>query len=332
MNGPFDIMGQSQSLTAPCCATRERLNSDFKVSGSTSPLLTVSSLKYKTGESTDEWADDVEAGSPSLAEAETAPESECQLASGTVQTEPSGGCCAEETDRCCQRRLVTFQADEPPTTAPQMAALRQKPATPRFPESPSHDGIQSSLRSDGGPLRLHGMFSSSQVSQDHRKYRSQTQSEPPIRVRDGSSESIMVCRHGCCRAFRPDGVAKTDRLVHIIRRERQTHKRVLDFLAEHGFKGVNDSRRQSLGYPRWFPLHAAVSQYDAEMVRMLLRMGADPSRRNGNGLTAGELSLRQTKKGERRAFDVLAALEAHDLRSSRFREGVCSVADVVQGR
>jgi len=176
------------------------------------------------------------------------------------------------------------------------------------------------------------MFSSSQVSQDPRKHRSQTQSEPPIRVRDGSSESIMVCRHGCCRAFRPDGVAKTDRLVHIIRRERQTHKRVLDFLAEHGFKGVNDSRRPSLGSPRWFPLHAAVSQYDAEMVRMLLRMGADPSRRNGNGLTAGELALRQTKKGERRAFDVLAALEAHELRSSRFREGMCSVVDVVQGR
>ncbi|CAE6921347.1 unnamed protein product [Symbiodinium natans] len=313
-------MGQSYSLSTSCCASRERLNSDFKARGA-SPLRKLSPTKSSTCKSRDEWADDVEAGSPSL-NVEMAPESEGHMAPEPAQMEPSGGCGAEECQRSQRRRLVTFQAGG---ESPMPSAS----TTPRFPESTHQD----SMHSDEGPLRLRGMFESSQVSQDpDGQCRYQTKSEPPCRLPHRRDENIMVCRHGCCRAYRPDGVAKIDRLVQIIRRERQTHKRVLDFLAEHGFKGVNDSRRPSLGCPRWFPLHAAVSRSDAEMVRMLLHMGADSSRRNGNGLTAGELALRQTKTGHRCAFDVLAALEAHESRIGRVREGMCSVADLAAER
>ncbi|CAE7925295.1 unnamed protein product [Symbiodinium sp. KB8] len=232
---PLFSMGQSPSLTAPCYAARDGLNPDFPEA-------------------------DVEAPSPSLADTETSPESDGCFASASTQTDEFGAGVrggSPETRSC--HDIVTPQGIDtsPMPVRPVLVEGPQKFLAPRFPESPAHPSVaQSSLCSDQGPLPLRVMFNS---SQDRcRQHRRQALSEPPMRIR-GASKNLTDCRHG------PDGAAKADRLVHIIRRERRTHKRVLDFLAEHGFKGVDDSRRQRLGYARWCPLHAAVTEYDAEM-------------------------------------------------------------------
>ncbi|CAJ1438119.1 unnamed protein product [Effrenium voratum] len=134
---------------------------------------------------------------------------------------------------------------------------------------------------------------------------------------NSSPSTLLTCRHGCCQASRPNGAATTDRLFHMIRRERHTQKRLLTFLAEHHFTGVNNPRSTVLGFYKEYPLHAAVRCLDAELVKMLLRNGADPSVRDGSRMTPWQRAWSQAKKGSEGACDVLAVLEAHEARRNR---------------
>jgi len=81
-------------------------------------------------------------------------------------------------------------------------------------------------------------------------------------------------------------------------------ERVREFLAAHGFRKVTSYRRRAPRVGR--PLHAAVMQRDADMVRLLLRCGADPSKKNLLGQTAEQLAQRKNRHGS--LDGVLAAL------------------------
>jgi len=63
------------------------------------------------------------------------------------------------------------------------------------------------------------------------------------------------------------------------REEREVAERVRAFLTEHGHRHVKAKTSQRT-LSKTFPLHAAVAGADVEMVRLLLRQGADPSQRN----------------------------------------------------
>mmetsp|Transcript_22293 Transcript_22293/g.51618 ORF Transcript_22293/g.51618 Transcript_22293/m.51618 type:complete len:331 (-) Transcript_22293:461-1453(-) len=319
-------MGQSISL-APCCATRDQLDLSAPARSkegdtpSTSPSSPVQSVGAGRDfqKVLDAWEDDIECGSP-LIEKEAAT---AAVAGELVSVPFSSPSPAEREPGQKEKRRVSFRATK--ATERTRSSFVKAYAQPRFPETSSScsSALTNSIHSDKGPARFCSAFGSQDtLGVTHR----QTTSEPPRRrSRDGSADHI-VCRRGCCKAFRPNGVSKTDRLVSIIRRERRTQKKVLDFLAQHGFRGVNEPRHP-LGRSRWFPLHAAVKHCDAEMVRMLLHMGADPSRQNGNGLTPYEFALCQTKQGKELAFEVfevLAVLEARQ-RPHAVRNGITSV-------
>ncbi|CAE7241948.1 unnamed protein product [Symbiodinium sp. CCMP2592] len=107
-------MGQGQSLTAPCCAARERLNSDFQAGGGTSLQLTATLRSSR-----DEWAD-VEAPSP-LPETETemSPESDGRFASETAHADELGSLCGGSLETRSCRNIVTLQVDKSPKPEPQ---------------------------------------------------------------------------------------------------------------------------------------------------------------------------------------------------------------------
>merc|ERR1712224_1138660 len=71
-----------------------------------------------------------------------------------------------------------------------------------------------------------------------------------------------------------------------VQERREAQEKVRRFLAQHGFTGVGEKKRRML--KTTYPLHYAVKQKDAEMVRLLLRFGADPRQRDSRGRTAHE--------------------------------------------
>jgi len=82
--------------------------------------------------------------------------------------------------------------------------------------------------------------------------------------------------------------------------------RVKLFLALRGFANVKAKRRRFLKSS--YPLHVAVADNDADMVRLLVRLGADPLQKNSSGLTPEQLARKNCKRGA--SEDALLALGA----------------------
>jgi len=91
----------------------------------------------------------------------------------------------------------------------------------------------------------------------------------------------------------------------LLRRAAEEDQRVAAFLSAHGFRSAVASRRTFLRVLH--PLHVAVAQNDAEMVRLLLGHGADPRCKNSSGLTPYQMAVRSNKAGSHAG--VLLALE-----------------------
>jgi len=134
----------------------------------------------------------------------------------------------------------------------------------------------------------------------------------------GISGDQMVCRNGCCHAFRPGGEeSKTDRLVRLMRKEKN-QQTVNAFLRKNGFQGINESRRRTLRFSHWYPIHCAVASGDAAMVGLLLQLGADQRLQDGSGLNAYERALRLDKDKRGSYSEVVKALESeHRIRRIR---------------
>merc|ERR1712232_1425484 len=91
-------------------------------------------------------------------------------------------------------------------------------------------------------------------------------------------------------------------------------RKVTEFLKSRGFKGDVNSKKSSMLKSK-YPLHVAVKEQDAEMVKLLLSAGADKSLKNSSGYTpvqkAEQYYLQQyskQKKGDAKSTEVLRAM------------------------
>lgn len=86
-------------------------------------------------------------------------------------------------------------------------------------------------------------------------------------------------------------------------------------------KGFGDAcaKKKSM-FSSTYPLHVAVKENDAEMIRCLLAAGADASLKNSSGQTAAQLADKSNKKGSHSAcLDVLGGVPVST--STRARGG-----------
>jgi len=85
------------------------------------------------------------------------------------------------------------------------------------------------------------------------------------------------------------------RLWKEAKEERQAMERARQFLNDHGHRHVKAKSSQRT-LSKTYPLHAAVCQGDTEMVRLLLKLGADVSQRNHWHQTPLEYALKRNER------------------------------------
>jgi len=91
-------------------------------------------------------------------------------------------------------------------------------------------------------------------------------------------------------------------------KEMDDKKKVRAYLHTNGFKGVNDLVRKK--FTKTTPLHTAVGQNDAEMIKLLLAAGADAQKFNGKNETAMKLALKLNNNNNHAA--VVQVLTTHE--------------------
>eukprot|EP00929_Paragymnodinium_shiwhaense_P114911 TRINITY_DN8346_c0_g1_i2.p1 TRINITY_DN8346_c0_g1~~TRINITY_DN8346_c0_g1_i2.p1 ORF type:complete len:295 (-),score=78.62 TRINITY_DN8346_c0_g1_i2:195-1079(-) len=90
-------------------------------------------------------------------------------------------------------------------------------------------------------------------------------------------------------------------------------KRVEDFLKAHGYSEVNVRRTRFWKYK--YALHTAVKENNVELVKLLLKAGADRRKKNSDGQTAKGFAQSVDKNGSHAA--VIAALRSRRKRESK---------------
>merc|ERR1712048_929461 len=79
------------------------------------------------------------------------------------------------------------------------------------------------------------------------------------------------------------------------KQKREDRAAVDTFLKDNGFKSITAKRKKLCSTT--YPLHVAVSQNSADMVRLLLRCGADPFQKNSSGYTPQQVAQKCNKRG-----------------------------------
>jgi len=107
-------------------------------------------------------------------------------------------------------------------------------------------------------------------------------------------------------------VHEAKRLAHVVKeqaeQEVQANRDIVEeFLRDNGYDHVNCKRTRGSMYK--FPLHTAVIQHKVEMVRRLLRCGANPALTNSAGKTPRQVAEAITRASPELA-DMLSALPA----------------------
>jgi len=103
-----------------------------------------------------------------------------------------------------------------------------------------------------------------------------------------------------------DEIARATLARHA-KEEQEAREKVDQFLSTRGFRGARDSRRRL--FRTSYPLHVAVGLNDAEMVKLLLQAGADPSQRDSSGRTPQVLARKCNRGGSHeKVLSMLAAL------------------------
>merc|ERR1712176_1374394 len=111
------------------------------------------------------------------------------------------------------------------------------------------------------------------------------------------------------------GEAQEQRAAEELRKaeeQRQREETVKEFLKENGFKGGADEPKRSC-CSLTYPLHVAAAKGNADVIRSLLAMSADPTQRDSAKKTAEELARQRNKRGSHES--VLEALNANDQKS-----------------
>jgi len=99
-----------------------------------------------------------------------------------------------------------------------------------------------------------------------------------------------------------------ERALQKLEEEEIANAQVKDFLKRHGFSSVCDRRRNSMMSA--CPLHLAVRLNDGQMVRWLLRAGADPQGKDSLGRSPLSLACKfDTNGSHKQVVDALAEAE-----------------------
>jgi len=110
----------------------------------------------------------------------------------------------------------------------------------------------------------------------------------------------------CQRRKARDEIARAT-IARNAKEEREACEKVDQFLSSRGFRGARDGRRRL--FRTCYPLHVAVALNDAEMVKLLLQAGADPSQRDSSRRTPQILARKCNKGGSHeKVLSMLAAL------------------------
>lgn len=104
--------------------------------------------------------------------------------------------------------------------------------------------------------------------------------------------------------------------------EREHREKLLKFMRAHRFKDVNSSSGWFFNFR--FPLHAAVEDNDAEMVRILIHFKAKTKLRDASGLTARQLAMERNVGGSH--AKVLAAFKEHSAAKRKRAEAAAASA------
>mmetsp|Transcript_165 Transcript_165/g.253 ORF Transcript_165/g.253 Transcript_165/m.253 type:complete len:231 (-) Transcript_165:134-826(-) len=97
------------------------------------------------------------------------------------------------------------------------------------------------------------------------------------------------------------------RKKELLRKEQEDAEKVKAFLQSKGYgEDVNGKRKTFRKY--YYPLHDAVAEHDAELIRVLLAAGADPTLRSSSGKTALERANKWNNDGS--LSQVCSVLEA----------------------
>jgi len=97
----------------------------------------------------------------------------------------------------------------------------------------------------------------------------------------------------CHRACMDAAVEEKKRLHKEQENFEERTRLVREFLKQHGFAGVNTSKRFLIGST--YPLHKAAELGDARMVAMLMQEGADPKLKTSWGTTAACVAQKYNK-------------------------------------
>lgn len=102
-----------------------------------------------------------------------------------------------------------------------------------------------------------------------------------------------------------------------LRRQQRANakERLRPFLTKNGFAGPNTPRRRF--FRTQFPIHAAVSQNNAEVVKLLIIAGVDITKADSSSRTAQELARREHSRHNSHAQVLALLTEAQRRRAAR---------------
>jgi len=117
----------------------------------------------------------------------------------------------------------------------------------------------------------------------------------------------VVAQYAAEQRFRQEAEVQRVELLRLESKEQEEQNKVYDFCEANGFASVNGRRRRLLRGSAC-PLHVAVSQNNAEIVRLLLDYNGDPKAKDSRGRTPLQVAQRFSKRGSHSA--ILSALGA----------------------
>mmetsp|Transcript_71220 Transcript_71220/g.183614 ORF Transcript_71220/g.183614 Transcript_71220/m.183614 type:complete len:220 (+) Transcript_71220:94-753(+) len=113
---------------------------------------------------------------------------------------------------------------------------------------------------------------------------------------------------------RAEEAASAERQLRELEKQAADTAKANAWLKKNGFTDVSAKKKSLFGSS--FPLHAAVKENDAEIIRCLLVAGADASIKNSSGQTPSQLAAKSDKKGSHMAaITALGSPPATDMRA-----------------